>query len=283
MEEAAGAHPLVICVAGMPRSGTSLVTQMLHRCGLDLGPPEQLMPASANNTDGFWENMRFVRLNERLLAANRATWFAPPATFRPVPELIPEAKSILSQFEGREPWLWKDPRNAVTLPFWKALLPSMKVLVCVRHPAETASSLAASTLIPRTAELYWSVTRRDSAIRLGNRAVYQRLWGAARTSMSKRKRLELIYEVGHELWRVYNTSILVETNRLVTHYEAMLTRPRAELERILSFAGISVSPEVLDDAVRIVTPRLRHQQAPDAPLAPEIDALYARLLREAQW
>ena len=65
----------MICVAGMPRSGTSMITQLLHRCGVNLGPPEQLMPASINNTDGFWENLRFVRLNERLLAASGGRLF----------------------------------------------------------------------------------------------------------------------------------------------------------------------------------------------------------------
>jgi len=267
----------VICVAGMLRSGTSLVTQLLHRCGLSLGPAEQLMPPSVNNTDGYWENLRFVRLNERLLAASGGTWYAPPATLRPTPEITAEAKSLVAQFEGEEPWLWKDPRNALTLPFWKSLMPSMKVLVCVRHPAEAASSLVASTLIPRIWPFYWSVTR-------GKLRFPQRVWGALCTSMSGGRRRKLIHEVGLELWRVYNTSILEETSaadRLVTHYEATLTRPRAELERILAFAGIPVSSGALDEAARIVSPRLRHQRAPEARLAPDIEALYARLRGEA--
>ena len=272
----------MICVAGMPRSGTSLVTQLLHRCGLDLGPPDQLMSASVNNTDGFWENLRFVRLNERLLAASGGTWFAPPMSLRPTPEITAEAKSIVAQFEGREPWGWKDPRNAITLPFWKTLLPTMKVLVCVRHPAETAASLAASTMIPRTWPFYWSVTRSDSPIRL--RREVSRLWGAARTSMSMQRRLALIHEVGLELWRVSNTSILEETrtgDRLVTHYEAMLTKPRAELERILTFAGIPVSSDALDDVIRVVSPRLRHQRTDSATLDRELAELYGQLCREA--
>ena len=98
------------------------------------------MAASIDNTDGYWENLKFVRLNERLLAANGGTWL-PPSTLRPTPEITAAAKSLLAEFEGQEPWGWKDPRNAVTLPFWNGLLPPMKVLVCVRHPAETASSL----------------------------------------------------------------------------------------------------------------------------------------------
>ena len=279
---------MVICVAGVPRSGSSLVTQLLHRCGVDLGPPEQLMPASIDNTDGFWENLRFVRLNERLLAANGGTWFAPPATLRPTPKITADAKSILAQFEGHESWGWKDPRNAVTLPFWKTLLPSMKVLVCIRHPAETTSSLVASTLVPPSWSFYWSVTRADSAMRLrdGTLPLHKRLWGTVCTTASARKRRALIYEVGPELWRVSNTRIVEETSagdRLVTHYEAVLTKPRAELERILTFAGIHVSAVVLDEAVRVVSPRLRHQRAETARLDPEIGRLYAQLSREAAY
>lgn len=276
----------MICVTGMPRSGTSLVTQLLHRCGLHLGPPEQLMPASINNTDGYWENLAFVRLNERLLAASGGTWFAPPATLRPTPEITAEAKSMLSRFEAQEPWAWKDPRNALTLPFWKTLLPSMKVLVCIRHPVETASSLVASTLIPRSWPFYWSVTRPDSSIHLrdGASRLHQRMWGAARTSMSIRRRLDLVHEVGLELWRIYNARILEATgagDRLVTHYEATLTKPRAELERILSFAGMHVSSDVLDEVARAVSPRMRHHHGDRARLDPELARLYARLSREA--
>jgi hypothetical protein len=288
VEKTEQARRIVICVAGMPRSGTSLVTQLLHRCGLNLGPPEQLMHANVNNQDGFWENLRFVRLNERLLATSGGTWFAPPATLRPTPKITAEAASIVAQFEGQEPWGWKDPRNALTLPFWGALLPSMKVLVCIRHPVETASSLVASKLIRPRWPVYWSVTRPDSPIRLRDRSsrLHQRLWGTARTSLPGRKRRELINEVALELWRVYNTRIIEETSardRLLTHYEALLTKPRAELQRILAFAGIQVSPGVLDEAVRVVTPRLRHQRVDAARLDPELARLYAQLSREAEY
>lgn len=276
----------MICVAGMPRSGTSLVTQLLHRCGVHLGSPKQLMPASINNTDGFWENLRFVHVNERLLAASDGTWFAPPAALKSTPKIIADAKSILAQFEGLEPWAWKDPRNALTLPFWKALLPSMKVLVCVRHPAETASSLVASTLIPHSWPFYWAVTHRHSSIRLHDGAAQfgERLWNAARTSLSRQKRRALIEQVGLELWRIYNSRILEETraaDRLVTHYDAVLMNPRAELERILAFASVQVSSAALDEAVRVVAPRMRHQRADRATMNPELANLYARLLRES--
>ena len=276
----------MICIAGMPRSGTSLVTQLLHRCGLHLGAPDDLMPAAADNTDGYWENLKFVKLNERLLAGSGGTWFAPPVTLRPTAEITADAKAILAAFEGREPWGWKDPRNAVTLPFWTRLLPAMKVLVCIRHPAETASSLVASALIPRSWPFYWSVTRPGSPITLRHGAARfrERLWGAARATLSIEKRRALVDEVGLEIWRFYNTSILEETsaaNRLVTHYEAVLREPRAELERMLAFAGMAVPSAVLEDATRVVSPQRRHQRANAAPLDPALAGLYASLSREA--
>ena len=276
----------MICVAAMPRSGTSVVTRLLNRCGLDLGPPEQLMPASINNTDGYWENLRFVRLNERLLAASGGTWFAPPQTLNATPAVLEEARNVIAQFEGRGPWGWKDPRNALTLPFWKSLLPSLKVIVCVRHPEETAASLAASTLIPRTWSLYWSATRPESSLRLHRRpsSLAARLWGAARTSASRGEREELVRSVALDLWRISNTRILEATTpaeRLVIDYERLLANPRQQLERAVAFTGLPASPALLDEAAGVVSQRMRHQRASERGLAPELRTLYDRLSSEA--
>jgi hypothetical protein len=109
---------------------------------------------------------------------------------------------------------------------------------------------------------------------------------AARTSMSAEKRRKLIFEVGLELWRVSNARILEETKageRLVTHYQATLTNPRRELERIVRFAGLNVSGDTLDEAARAVSPRMRHHEGDNVPLDPELATLYAQLSREAEY
>ena len=49
-----------ICIAGAHRSGTSMVTRLLHCCGLELGPESELMPAQADNPEGFWEHLHLV-------------------------------------------------------------------------------------------------------------------------------------------------------------------------------------------------------------------------------
>ncbi|HYU24686.1 MAG TPA: sulfotransferase [Thermoanaerobaculia bacterium] len=268
----------MICIAGMPRSGTSLVTQLLHQSGLYLGAAGDMMPASPNNTDGFWENLLFVRVNERLLAASGGTWFAPPDQVRPTPAIVGDARAAMARFAGREPWGWKDPRNALTLSFWRGLLPpTLKVIVCVRHPAETAASLAASTLFPRPGFRFsWPLTR--------GRSLHRRVAAAIRATASAAERSRLNDEVGLDLWRIYNTALLEQCRgleRLITHYEAILDDPRGELERLLDFAGLPVSSAAREQAVAVTKRSLRHQRVHDAPLDPALASLYAQLCAES--
>ncbi len=68
----------IVCIAGAHRSGTSMLTRLLHSLGLALGPQEDLMPAAADNPEGFWENLRVVRLNDELLNLVGAAWDLPP-------------------------------------------------------------------------------------------------------------------------------------------------------------------------------------------------------------
>ena len=68
----------VVCIAGAHRSGTSMLTRLLHDCGLDLGPESELMPAQTDNPDGFWEHLRFVALNDEVLDTFGGAWDLPP-------------------------------------------------------------------------------------------------------------------------------------------------------------------------------------------------------------
>ena len=134
-----------VCIAGMHRSGTSMVASLLRRAGLYLGEEADLLPSAEGNPDGYFENRKFVDLNEELLSRLGGTYFRPPA-FAPgwaeaaAAALGGEARAVLRGFAGREPWGWKDPRNSLTLPFWLSLLPEMRVIICLRNPLEVALS-----------------------------------------------------------------------------------------------------------------------------------------------
>ena len=123
-----------------------MLTRLLHACGLYLGPKNELMPAQADNPDGFWEHLGFVALNDELLSELGGAWDLPPKTdedFRH-PRLDPlrmKARLLIEGFDSSNVWGWKDPRNSLTLPFWQDLLPGLKTIIVVRNPLEVAHSM----------------------------------------------------------------------------------------------------------------------------------------------
>jgi hypothetical protein len=212
-----------LCIAGMHRSGTSMITNILHCCGLDLGPQDDLLPPAADNPDGFWENRSFLKLNDSILEDLGGAWDRPP---RPGPagwenrptlrRLRNQAVRLAQRFRGREPWGWKDPRNCLTLPLWRSVLPQMKVLICVRNPLAVARSLR------------------------------------ARNGMS--------LSAAFDLWLSYNQSLLAAPPecQVVTHCERYFLDPRAELQFVLRRLGLATTEACLDRACGRIKPSLIH-------------------------
>ncbi|MDQ3090058.1 MAG: glycosyltransferase [Actinomycetota bacterium] len=136
-----------MAIVGMHRSGTSMVAHILSEAGLYLGSPDVLYPGTSDNPNGYWEHIGFHRVNESVLAELGGGWDNPPA----VPErwrddsrlrhFTDEAERLVGEFDGKDPWGWKDPRTSLTLSLWIDLIPDLRVLVCVRNPLEVALSL----------------------------------------------------------------------------------------------------------------------------------------------
>jgi GT2 family glycosyltransferase/glycosyltransferase involved in cell wall biosynthesis len=123
-----------------------MVTRLLHRCGLDLGSESDLMPPQADNPEGFWEHLGFVALNDELLNELGGAWDLPPKpcenfTDTRLEPLRTKARLLIEDFASAHVWGWKDPRNTLTLPFWRDLLPGLKTLIVVRNPLEVAQSM----------------------------------------------------------------------------------------------------------------------------------------------
>jgi GT2 family glycosyltransferase/glycosyltransferase involved in cell wall biosynthesis len=237
-----------ICIAGAHRSGTSMLTRLLHVCGLYLGPKSELMPPQADNPDGFWEHLGFVALNDELLSELGGAWDLPPTTDESFADerLAPlrmKARLLIERFSSAGLWGWKDPRNSLTLPFWQDLLPSMKTLIMVRNPLEVAHSM--------------------------------------------KERNGTSYSFGLRLWEIYNRRLIDRANwrdRLVTHYDLFFEDPESELRRIAQFVGLSDTKVI--SAAALVTKRRRHTHFKvddliDAHVAPEVIELYRVLIDEA--
>jgi hypothetical protein len=142
-------HPPVI-VAGMHRSGTSLVASVLSALSIDLG--QELLPADSNNVRGYFEDTDFLRLQRTILseccAANDGGhpdwgWTESESLDKSCfKRFLPEASALLArQSERSTPWGWKDPRTALLLDFWDGLLDDARYVFVYRYPWDVADSM----------------------------------------------------------------------------------------------------------------------------------------------
>jgi len=139
-----------VFVLGMHRSGTSAATRLVNLLGVPTCVDDDLLPGTADNPRGYWESRSLTALNDRILAAFESDWTCPPVLETgwedavALDRLHAEAYEALSRALPTERWVWKDPRNCITLPFWLAVLDVEPVVLFVhRNPLEIASSLGA--------------------------------------------------------------------------------------------------------------------------------------------
>src|SRR6266550_304988 len=243
-----------ICIAGMHRSGTSMVTEVLLRSGLWLGEESSLIPPAYSNEAGYWEHAAFVDLNESVLNGAGVTWDqieSLPAAHSKLwrqRTFIEQARKLVSTIGSDQQWGWKDPRNCLTLPFWLKILPSLKVVVCLRNPLEVAISLQRLGAVPSNA-------------------------------------------AGLRLWKSYNARLMQDappSKRIITHYSEYFSSPLAEIRRLASFAGLASPDSTANAALNAVRADLRHSHFGDKELADfgadvELIDLYRRMCEEAGW
>lgn len=130
-----------IVVAGMHRSGTSLLAKYFSRCGVDMG--DEFLPANRDNPEGFFEDTSFVSLHESILAANGTNWTLEGACDQPLVDnrFRKPAIDIARRQRGSALWGWKDPRTVLFLEFWAELLPDAVFIFVYREPAKVIQSL----------------------------------------------------------------------------------------------------------------------------------------------
>lgn len=129
-------------LAGLHRSGTSLLARTLMGLGLDLGAG--FPAADSDNPEGYQEDGVLQALQrhwfQRDCAPHPGGW--PDWGWTPDRSVSclgragwrAEARLALAQRSQSRPWGWKDPRTTLLLPFWLHLLGSIKVIGIVRPP-----------------------------------------------------------------------------------------------------------------------------------------------------
>lgn len=194
---------MIWVVLGMHKSGTTLVSQLLHAAGIP-------MIEAVNDARGYDEGNKMERdstkrINHALLGS--ADLFS--LDVRPSPGLAPDAAlrremdQLVSALgaEGAD-WGFKDPRSCLTYEAWRPSLHEHRIVMVFRDPAETWAH-------------YWNGARRKRKWKVFGQ--YLRSWCDHNGAMLK---------------------ILQETTvpSLVLEYSRLMNDP-AELRRLEAFVG----------------------------------------------
>jgi O-antigen biosynthesis protein len=214
-----------VCIIGMHRSGTSVITGLLRAHGLRIGSEDCLLGPHESNPTGHFEHKGFLEINEVLLARLGGAWDKPvefPRDWRGdgrFDDLAERAASLVESLACSHPWGWKEPRTTLLLPFWQAVVPGLRYVICIRHPLEVAHSLEA----------------RDG-------------FALARAI---------------DLWLHYTRAALAFTRgrpRIFTFYRDYFANPLAEIRRIAHFCGLGPPDDPLALS-RLLSARLCHHRS----------------------
>lgn len=247
-----------VIIAGMHRSGTSMVARIASLLGVYFGPARDLMTATEDNPEGYFENRGMWRLHDALLARLGGAWDRPPllrwADIAEEPAaraLAQDARVLLHYLAAGSAaagghWGWKDPRSSLVMDFWKTLVSpaTTRLVLCVRNPKEVVASLS---------------KRGD--------------------------------EVEHPylVWRAYYRALMVDTAEFETlwlHYDSFFENTEAMVERLTDFLGLDASAEQKRLAAGSVNPALKRRRSDIAELWADDEApatvknLYAELLEK---
>jgi hypothetical protein len=196
----------VLVIAGMHRSGTSLITHWLHDCGLQVG--ERLVGAGTGNVEGHFEDEDFFHLHEQILIEKgvHPDGLDPPEATAPSARRQAQIRSLIEARNSRFPqWGWKEPRTCLFLDTYAALLPQAKYLVLLRDYQEVVHSL-----LKRDFALLDSRYQSKSwAYRMAWKCFYRSI----RLARHRRKHRERYLRA----WVIYNHAILRTLDALPKH------------------------------------------------------------------
>ena len=150
---------MIYVVLGMHKSGTTLVSQILHRSGIDMG--EGFEAAGTYDQGNQWERREAFLVNLELVGCEEGDYFSLDH-YRDVesplpPEQAGEMKKMIEACEARGgDWGFKEPLTCLTYSSWRQVLPPHKVVGVYRSPLEVINHYRAPAYRP---DVVWRALR----------------------------------------------------------------------------------------------------------------------------
>lgn len=130
---------MVYIVLGMHKSGTTLMSQIMHLSGINM--VENFDPSQSYETVlGKMERREVVSINNDILDSNNLDSLdikELSQSYVLPPEIVTRIKNLIT-FQNKSfiNWGMKDPRLCLTYHLWKKYLPPHKIIVVFRNPSE---------------------------------------------------------------------------------------------------------------------------------------------------
>lgn len=136
-----------IVILGCPRSGTSLVANLVRSAGYDAdynGTKTLMKPNQKFNPDGYFERIDIVKLNDKLIKEynEEYSFLNPPK----IEEMIKknssnneDLKTIKKELQSYSNWFIKDSRLCFTLHLYN--IPDISIIKVKRNPKEVKKSM----------------------------------------------------------------------------------------------------------------------------------------------
>jgi len=212
---------MIVIVLGMHRSGTSVISGILHLNHILMGSSSTFKPKPLpQNPKGFYENFEFRKLNDQIL--NEVNYnvksFNSNIPF-PYPHKKTENKMenlIRNQIKKYNHWGWKDPRTCLTLDHWIDIIlkfrnkKNIKVVFTIREPFSVANSLK----------------NRDN----------------------------IDFDAGIKLWSIYNNRALdfvqeYELDSFYFYYEDLILNPNLVVSKLFDFIDFEYDKNIITQFV----------------------------------
>lgn len=201
---------MIYVVLGMHKSGTTLVSQILHRSGISM--VEAIDEARSYDKGNQWERESTKQINHELLrSAHKYSLVArvPPGGVAGDSVVANKMSQLINYYNTLyRDWGFKDPRTALVFDQWSHVLPEHAVIAVYRSPEEVWRH-------------YWNSTR------------------------GKRRLTVLRYCLA--CWCEYNQAIISaihnkQSNSIVVSYSRLM-QGQYEFSRLESFVGRLLSDE----------------------------------------